>query len=184
VIVHHDPVAKHRQSPQPPTERRRSKNGAAPATNGQTAGATHAITENAKNALAQIAASTIVHGAADGDKQQSSDDLPGASEGVEAHGTEVEIPESDEPTVELIIELPEPAPTDVVEAEPVAILDIPVSKAPQTKPRLKSREAEQLLDSVLDALPEPKQPGQGRNRNRRVTTASLSGGTSVTPDQH
>ena len=35
-------------------------------------------------------------------------------------------------------------------------------------------EAEQLLDSVLDALPEPKAPGQGRNR-RRVTTAALTG---------
>lgn len=41
------------------------------------------------------------------------------------------------------------------------------NKAPKT-------EAEQLLDSVLDALPEPKAPGQGRNR-RRVTTAALTG---------
>jgi ribonuclease E len=36
-------------------------------------------------------------------------------------------------------------------------------------------EAEQLLDSVLEALPEPKAPGQGRNR-RRVTTAMLTAG--------
>ena len=35
-------------------------------------------------------------------------------------------------------------------------------------------EAELLLDSVLDALPEPKAPGQGRAR-RRVTTAALTG---------
>jgi ribonuclease E len=41
---------------------------------------------------------------------------------------------------------------------------------------VKAKDAEQLLDSVLDALPQPKQPGQGRSRNRRVTTASLSGG--------
>ncbi len=34
--------------------------------------------------------------------------------------------------------------------------------------------AEQLLDSVLDALPEPKAPGQGRGR-RRVSTAALTG---------
>lgn len=33
--------------------------------------------------------------------------------------------------------------------------------------------AEQLLDSVLDALPEPKAPGQGRGR-RRVSTAALT----------
>ena len=35
-------------------------------------------------------------------------------------------------------------------------------------------EKEQLLDSVLNALPEPKAPGQGRGR-RRVTTAALTG---------
>ncbi|SEB65342.1 ribonuclease E [Microbacterium hydrocarbonoxydans] len=34
--------------------------------------------------------------------------------------------------------------------------------------------AEALLDSVLDALPEPKAPGQGRGR-RRVSTAALTG---------
>ncbi|WP_375384641.1 Rne/Rng family ribonuclease [uncultured Microbacterium sp.] len=36
-------------------------------------------------------------------------------------------------------------------------------------------EKEQLLDTVLNALPEPKAPGQGRSRSRRVTTAALSG---------
>ena len=34
--------------------------------------------------------------------------------------------------------------------------------------------ASNLLDSVLNALPEPKAPGQGRSR-RRVTTAALQG---------
>jgi ribonuclease E len=38
---------------------------------------------------------------------------------------------------------------------------------------------EQLLDSVLEALPEPKQPGQGRARSRRVTTAG--GSTKAAP---
>jgi ribonuclease E len=36
-------------------------------------------------------------------------------------------------------------------------------------------QAQEILGSVLDALPEPKQPGQGRAR-RRVTTAGLTGG--------
>ena len=35
-------------------------------------------------------------------------------------------------------------------------------------------EKDLLLDSVLNALPEPKAPGQGRSR-RRVSTAALSG---------
>ncbi|WIB36850.1 hypothetical protein [Curtobacterium sp. MCJR17_043] len=34
--------------------------------------------------------------------------------------------------------------------------------------------AESLLDSVLQALPEPKQPGQGRSRSRRVSSGSIS----------
>ena len=36
------------------------------------------------------------------------------------------------------------------------------------------RSVRPLLDSVLDALPEPKAPGQGRGR-RRVSTAALTG---------
>ncbi|PZF60620.1 ribonuclease E/G [Curtobacterium sp. MCBD17_013] len=59
--------------------------------------------------------------------------------------------------------------------ESVAILDIPLSAAPVRQPRPVSTEAaESLLDSVLQALPEPKQPGQGRNRSRRVTSGSIS----------
>ncbi|CAN5410676.1 hypothetical protein BH10ACT5_BH10ACT5_14370 [soil metagenome] len=58
VIVHHDPVVKHRApigNGQPPGRRPRA---AAPTTNGSTGG-THVITEGVKSALAQIAASTI-----------------------------------------------------------------------------------------------------------------------------
>jgi ribonuclease E len=58
VIVHHDPVVKHRApigNGQPPGRRPRS---ATPNTNGS-AGGTHVITEGVKSALAQIAASTI-----------------------------------------------------------------------------------------------------------------------------
>ena len=58
VIVHHDPVVKHRApigNGQPPGRRPRA---AAPTSNGS-AGGTHVITEGVKSALAQIAASTI-----------------------------------------------------------------------------------------------------------------------------
>ena len=37
---------------------------------------------------------------------------------------------------------------------------------------------EKLLESVLEALPEPKAPGQGRRKSRRVTT-----GGNITPGQ-
>ncbi|UFS60855.1 ribonuclease E/G [Subtercola endophyticus] len=64
-----------------------------------------------------------------------------------------------------------------VEAHELPILDLPV--APVTAPRQKREDAAKLLDSVLEHLPEPKQPGQGRSRSRRVSTAALS--APVTP---
>ncbi|WP_236713476.1 Rne/Rng family ribonuclease, partial [Rathayibacter tanaceti] len=67
VIVHHDPVLKHRSAAAPQQEqRRRGKGGDQPsASSGRSSApatkpiSTHAITDDAKNALAQIAASTI-----------------------------------------------------------------------------------------------------------------------------
>nr|WP_314842521.1 Rne/Rng family ribonuclease [uncultured Microbacterium sp.] len=78
-----------------------------------------------------------------------------------------------------------PAADDVVEVA-VAVVEPETSAASAQdrpkKPRKKrggdrkgpKSPAEALLDSVLDALPEPKAPGQGRGR-RRVTTAALTG---------
>ncbi|WP_353114724.1 Rne/Rng family ribonuclease [Microbacterium sp.] len=145
VIVHHDPVVKHRSGNQNGNGGnggggRRSRGSAQPAPaapqNGN--GGTHAITEGAKSALAQIAASTIA------------------------------------PSGE--------APADAVPAVETAPAERPKKRKKRSADRKGPRsEAEQLLDSVLDALPEPKAPGQGRNR-RRVTTAALSGTPVVHPD--
>ncbi len=62
LIVHHDPVVKHRgpQSSGGSSSGRRPRGNAAPPTNGGSNG-THVITEGVKSALAQIAASTIHH---------------------------------------------------------------------------------------------------------------------------
>jgi len=139
IIVHHDPVVKHRGGPganQGRRSRGSSSQQSAPSTAAPAApsNGTHSITEGAKSALAAIAASTIA---------------PAAGE------------------------------------TPTAVSQTGVVEAPATDRPKKSRkkrgserrgpktEAEQLLDSVLDALPEPKAPGQGRNR-RRVTTAMLT----------
>jgi len=62
-------------------------------------------------------------------------------------------------------------------SETVAILDIPVKKSSRSRRPVSKQVTDQLLDSVLDALPEPKLPGQGRSRSRRVTTA---GGSTAT----
>jgi ribonuclease E len=64
VIVHHDPVVKHR-GPQSAggssSSGRRSRGGAQQPSAGGGSNGTHVITEGAKSALAQIAASTIHH---------------------------------------------------------------------------------------------------------------------------
>ena len=154
VIVHHDPVVKHRSNGNGNSNgssqsngngnqsgrRQRGGNGNGGGQNQSAppaATVTHSIPEGAKSALAQIAASTL------------------------APNAEV---------AEVAVELPE------------ATTDAP-AKAERPKKTRKKRgadrngpksPAEQLLDSVLDALPEPKAPGQGRGR-RRVSTAALTG---------
>jgi ribonuclease E len=55
----------------------------------------------------------------------------------------------------------------------VAILDIPVQSSNRNNQRrISTKDAEHILDSVLDALPEPKQPGQGRSRGSRRAGSS------------
>ncbi|MGN7949676.1 Rne/Rng family ribonuclease [Microbacterium sp. 22215] len=148
VIVHHDPVVKHRASSNgngnsnggsSSNRRQRGGNGQNQSQNQAAASVTtHSIPEGAKSALAQIAASTRT-------------------------------PNAEDPAAEAAA----PA-TEQVEA--------PVVQERAKKPRKKrgadrkspKSPAEALLDSVLDALPEPKAPGQGRGR-RRVSTAALTG---------
>jgi len=135
VIVHHDPVVKHRApAASAPSSNRRPRGGTpAPASGGSNG--THVITEGVKSALAQIAASTIHH----------NDEVA---------------PAEAEP---------------VVEQPPVERPKKPRKKRSESGAKKESRtEKDLLLDSVLNALPEPKAPGQGRSR-RRVTTAALTG---------
>ncbi|PVW06494.1 ribonuclease E/G [Microbacterium sp. Gd 4-13] len=147
VVVHHDPVVKHRSngggsSSNNGSSNRRSRgsgNGGGNTSNGgnSATGGTHVITEGVKSALAQIAASTI-----------------------QPNG------EEEAPAIEpVVVEAP------VAEAEPVKRPRKKRTDAASKNPRT---EKDVLLDSVLSALPEPKAPGQGRSR-RRVTTAALSG---------
>jgi ribonuclease E len=258
IIIHHDPVVKHRsaggQQQQPAGNggnRRGRGNGSsngngsnghsggngsagngASGSNGNGNGVTHAITDDAKNALAQIAASTIAaaaHGtngnSTNGNDKPAPDaeavadsapvaDAPAASsaegerpatsaapdsgraasqssrrrkarhsrtddESAPTDAGESAVGSSPEPQAsETAPDRHEPdvveAAAAVAESEPaIAILDIPVTKAARA-PRVSPQDASQLLDSVLEALPQPKQPGQGRSRSRRVTTAAVS----------
>jgi ribonuclease E len=160
IIIHHDPVTRHRQSAQPETPRRgrgkggngndsgRSNGGSNPVSpSGQKSNGTHAITDDVKSALAQIAASTIAHPPAE-----------------ERSVVPAESGAPDAPKVEAV--------TIAAAEAAVEILDIPVKKNTRAPRRISTHDAEQILDSVLDALPEPKQPGQGRSRvSRRASSA-------------
>ncbi len=141
LIVHHDPVVKHRApAAGAPSTGRRQRGGAAPAPANGGSNGTHVITEGVKSALAQIAASTIHH----------HEDAPAAEASPVA----------------------EQAPAERPKKPRKKRQDSGSKKQPKT-------EKDMLLDSVLNALPEPKAPGQGRAR-RRVTTAALTG-TPVPP---
>ena len=173
VIVHHDPVVRHRTAGASNgngnggngSSNRRGRggnggsngngnannNGGSSAASGGNGGAaaqaggTHVITEGVKSALAQIAASTV---------KPSLDDPAVVEAAVVA-------------SVEAVLE----AKSDAAEA-PAPVRE----KRPRKKrePKAPRTEKDALLESVLEALPEPKAPGQGRSR-RRVTTAALTG---------
>ena len=166
VIVHHDPVVKHRSSGSSSSGRRQRQNGNGGPSQGNgngssssQGGGTHTITEGVKSALAQIAASTI--------HPSQGEDAPAAGGQVD-----VVLPEPKDG---------QPAPKDGSRAEHADRGKKPRRKKPESSKGPRT-ETDVLLDSVLDALPEPKAPGQGRGR-RRVTTAALTGTpvSTVTP---
>lgn len=212
IIVHHEPVAKHRAPQQ--VERRRGRGGAggggngggasqAPATDKAHAG-THAITEDVKHALAQIAASTVAHAEHKAPTTDAAAGAPAAEPAAEPATRPEAAPESDA-TAEApsgrrrgrrrasrssggsngekpaaseadAAEAPAPEPAAEAPAERSApIIELPEAPVRRERPA-RVPEAEVLLDSMLDALPAPKQPGEGRSRSRsrRVTTAALS----------
>jgi ribonuclease E len=112
--------------------------------NGHGSTGTHAITEDVRNALAQIAKSTVPH--AEGEGEQGGD------------------------SGETLTKVEEAA--DAAASAAVEILDIPVSKGSRSPRRISTQDAEQILGSVLEALPEPTQPGQGRARRSRRAGSS------------
>jgi ribonuclease E len=133
VIVHHEPVTRpgnngesNAAEPRKRSKGRSNDKAAAPAV------VAHPIPEGAKNALAQIAASTLGHSTEDHVDTESGEEV-------------------------------------------VEILDIPVVKSHRgRKPRVSAEKVENILENVLDALPEPSAAGHGRARSRRVSTTAFS----------
>ncbi|WP_395243096.1 Rne/Rng family ribonuclease [Agromyces sp. MMS24-K17] len=229
IVVHHEPILRHRAPQQVERGGRRNRGGgqaspqqaaapAQPAAESKAHAGTHGITEDAKHALAQIAASTIPHdhkpaeapaaGAAVDAQADASAEAPTAGTGgsgrssrrrgrhrrassadalppVEAAVDETAaVSESDADAPELEAAPSEPVAAEVaadeaedttpaVEASEPPLLELPEVQAPRERPS-RVADADELLGSVLDALPAPKQPGEGRTRSRRVSTAALS----------
>jgi ribonuclease E len=180
VIVHHDPVVKHR-SAQPAGgagSNRRSRGGAQPSSTVPATTGTHVITEGVKSALAQIAASTLGHG------PEADAVAEAASATVTADAITIVLPEGpggspegDRPKKRRKrgerSERGERGGGERGERTGSDRGDRSGTDGPerQSAPRT---EKQQLLESVLQALPEPKAPGQGRAR-RRVSTGVLTG---------
>lgn len=207
IIVHHEPVVKHRSAQQSQPERRGRGRGGnqqqpaqAPAEPKAHTG-THAITDDVKNALAQIAASTIPHTEhkADEPVADGAGEQPAASSADAGRAPKVDADEKPAetsgggrrrgrhrrvsqdqgaaPAASEPVAAPAAAPVEAPAApaapEVAPILDLPVPPVSRKRPA-RVAETEVLLDSVLDALPAPKKAGEGRTRSRRVSTAALS----------
>lgn len=163
IIVHHDPVTKHRQSPQPEPKRGRGK-GSQQQSSKSGNGGTHAITDDVKNALAKIAASTITPVVELADQE-----LPAVDD------SNVSSPAADRAAEETASVETAPvgaAPVEESQEPPIEILDIPVPKSSRAARSVNVRDAEKLLDSVLDSLPEGHKAGASRARTpRRASSA-------------
>jgi ribonuclease E len=207
IIVHHEPIMKHRAPQQ--VERRRGRGGnqqQAPTETKAHAG-THAITEDVKHALAQIAASTIPHAEqkpADTEAPAASREATGDRAAAEASSTTAaEQPSASsrrrgrhrrvtqeqgpaestdaaaasaatEPDAPAATEPDAPEVAEASNAPAVSLVELPPLAPVERKRVVRVEDAEELLDSMLDALPAPKKPGEGRSRSRRVSTAALS----------
>ncbi|WP_181408975.1 Rne/Rng family ribonuclease [Schumannella soli] len=148
-------------------------NGGSNANGGKPNGGTHAITDDVRNALGLIAKSSAAAHAGD----EHAEGAP-AEQAVAAAATARDGGASEKAEAQPKAELAEQAAGAAAEAA-VKILDLPVVKAKRNARRISTKDAEDILDSVLDALPEPKLPGEGRAT--RGSRRAGSAGAVVTP---
>ena len=180
VIVHHEPVGKHHRSDAPARGSKRSKgqqqHPQPPQQQHQQSDAkaqTHAITDGAKNMLAQVAASTL-HTTKAPERDELAQVLREAADSVES-GREVHMPATHATDGPSSVR-EEPRVTGRAQSR--------TERAPRTSEARSERSEPAaagggLLDSVLDALPDAPAAGNGRARNRRVSTVQGRGGADV-----
>lgn len=169
VIVHHEPVQKHRSEGHPRQSKRKGGGNS-----GQAAQQPHAITDEAKNMLAKVAASTI-HAAstpteAAGGSPEHETPVP---EGEAAPQAAAEPADKANPS----------APRRVSQAKTIGVQAPPAQQTRQqaadslelpnastaSKQRTPVPDVASLLDTVLEALPDAPEVGKSRARSRRVS---------------
>ncbi|MFC6233554.1 Rne/Rng family ribonuclease [Leucobacter soli] len=158
LIVHHEPVAKHRSEGNGSRSKRKG-GGSSQSQPASSNGQTHALTDESRSAMAKIAASTI----------------PGAADHAIARPEE----HTSEPAPEAAPKRSENAAsrkrrqgrvdTDVREA--LEALEPHETKSPAPE---QARSTEDLLGSVLDALPSAPEPGRKRRAGRRASSAATT----------
>lgn len=151
LLVHDEPV--HREASQPRSNGRRNKN-----TQQQSPQQAHAITDGAKTMLAQVAASTIV---ASGDEGGAAVEEPVAERPRRARSKNSgQASRKQAEKTSPVAETSEPVFD--VQAEISKVQTVTEEQPTQVAPK-------DLLDSVLNALPDPPVSGESRLRSRRAT---------------
>lgn len=161
VIVHHEPVSKHRSDSAPRSNSKRGKGSQSPAQEAKSQA--HAITDGAKNMLAQVAASTLQGSKTDADGEEHIAETAAVSEA----------PASKAPVRSGRVQSGRVQQRKVRDPEPTAADEAPAALLTAAEPAAAPVD---LLGSVLDALPEAPVAGSGRAKSRRVSTTTLKGG--------
>ena len=156
IIVHHEPIHKHRS--EAPARGKRKGSSQQQAQNAQT----HAITDESRSALAKIAASTI-------SSASEHADAPAGENGVDARAGESRGARSGRGQRTSRGERAARAEQSSGSAEDRDSQ----SRDRQQAPAPAKVSPEDLLGSVLDALPPAPEPGKRRRGSRRVSTAAI-----------
>lgn len=161
IIVHHEPVHRHR-SEAPSRGKRKGSGSQQQAASTQT----HAITDESRNAMAKIAASTI-SGAADHSDHADATQIAAA---VAAEVDQAAAHKSADPKASRTqrSRVERNGRADRLSREPREQREPQQSAQALSKPS-----AEDLLGSVLDALPPAPEAGTRRRASRRVSTAAI-----------
>lgn len=170
LIVHHEPVVRHRQGSDTAANGGGigSSNGRRRGGSGNGSGSAGGQNGSGRGSAPKSGTTTAAHAI--------TDDVSRAVAAIAAKTVHHDSP------VTGAIELPSPATADAEAATPaIDVLDIPVAKKQgRSRAPIDPTTADQLLGSVLEALPEPPAPGTRKRASRRVSSGTIT--TQATPD--